>query len=209
MCLSHSHLCQVVVSGSKSNGLDTFKMCPDVNMGRSRTTATLRIQKRTRVAPRNIANHKNEQEVHHSNIMKWQTSESCTTATLWITKRTRASPRQDCELKNEQELHHSNATKHNTSESCTTATLRINKEQNGWTPYQFARSGSLFKHTLNLCRVYLKQLCVLVLWELPQTIGTCIESLLYFDVHSLLEEPEHLSGGFLKVLDWMPRFTFI
>ena len=155
MCLTHSQLCQVVVSASKAYGLDAFKMCPDVNMGRSRTTATLRIQKRTRVAPRNIANHKNEQEFHHSNIMKWQTSESCTTATLWITKRTRASPRQDCELQKragappqqrnkaqyERELHHSNIANQQGTEWLDT--LSICPERNFiWTNVEFVQTVS-------------------------------------------------------------------
>ena len=59
------------------------------------------------------------------------------------------------------------------------------------------------------CRLYLSKSYVLVLWELPQTIEIYIERLQHFDVHSGLEEPEHLSVGFLKFLDWMPRFAFI
>ena len=131
----------LVVSASQTYGLETFTICPEWNKSRSRTTATLQITKRAGLAPQQHCELQNEQELHHSNIVRFKTCESCTTATLWTTKRTRASPRQDCELQNEQELHHSNTTKHNACESCTTATLWIKKEQSGWTHYEFAQSG--------------------------------------------------------------------
>ena len=57
------------------------------------------------------------------------------------------------------------------------------------------------------CRLYLSKSYVLVLRELSQTIEICIERFQHFDVHSGLEEPKHFSVCFLKVLDWMPRFA--
>jgi hypothetical protein len=41
----------LVVSASQTYGLDTFTICPEWNMSRSRTTATLRITKRAGLAP--------------------------------------------------------------------------------------------------------------------------------------------------------------
>ena len=106
---THSQLCQVLVSGRKTFGLDIFKICPNWNMGRSRTTATLQITKRTGAAPQQHCELRNEQELHHSNIVKCKTSASRTTATQLITKRTTAAPRQDCELQHEQEHAHRNS----------------------------------------------------------------------------------------------------
>ena len=59
------------------------------------------------------------------------------------------------------------------------------------------------------CRLYLNKSYALVLRELSKTIEICIGRFQHFDVHSGLEEPEHLSVGFLKLLDWMPWFAFI
>jgi hypothetical protein len=41
----------LVVSASQTYGLDTFTICPEWNMSRSHTTATLQITKRARLAP--------------------------------------------------------------------------------------------------------------------------------------------------------------
>ena len=59
------------------------------------------------------------------------------------------------------------------------------------------------------CRLYLNKSYVLVLRELSQTIEICIERFQDYDVHSGLEEPEHLSLGFLKLLDWIPWLACI
>ena len=59
------------------------------------------------------------------------------------------------------------------------------------------------------CKLYLNKSYVLVLRELSQTMDNLIERFQHVDEHSGLEEPEHLSVGFLQHLDWMPWFAFI
>ena len=72
----------LVVSAQQIYGLETFPICPEWNMSRSRTTATLRITKRAGFVPQQHCEVQNEQELHHSNIVRFKTCESCTTATL-------------------------------------------------------------------------------------------------------------------------------
>jgi len=82
-----------------------------------------------------ICDNKNEQEVHHSNILNDKASWSFTTSTLRIAKRAGASPQQQSNLESEQQLHHSNIANLKMSWKFITAALQVSKRA-GASPQQ-------------------------------------------------------------------------